>query len=723
MDTRLQQTCLKLLEVHLFCVRLAEDRGLDSVLEDMVYASIAGFNPVGGLYARVAPSTLGSPPEDDSCRRACNPSRRRVMKHTGLTGEFGVDIVGTEPEIFGPVAKAVDLGTNWIESRKPNSEVVMTAAPVDRTDFDNAERGLVARLDPCVIKAQDGREVFSAEDFKFLEAEGADTVDPSLWRQSQLCRINGLFEVCEGVYQIRGMDISNMTLIESDNGVIAVDPLMSAEVAAAGLALYRGQRGDRAVTAVIYTHPHADHFGGVLGVVAQDTTVPIIAPEHFMEHAISENVYAGTAMLRRGGYYAGANLPRNPRGVTGIGLGPNASTGEFGLLAPTHEITATGQEEMIDGVRFIFQMTPGTEAPAEMNFLLPDHKALCMAENACHTLHNILTLRGAQVRDARMWSRYIAEAIELFIDETDVVFASHHWPTWGRDNILEFLTQQRDTYAYLHDQTVRRMNQGEIGSEIAENFPLAPELATQWNNRGYYGSISHDVKAVYQRYLGWYDANPSHLWQHPPQAQATRYVELLGGVDATVAKVQEFADKGDLRFAAELGSHAVFADPSHTGAKQALAAVLEQLGFGSENATWRNCFLTGAHELQNDVKPTPMSASPAVAMAMSITQLFDTLSLNIVGARAWSEKLSIAWHFTDSDETYHMELSHGALIHHPAIRKRDADLDITLTKVGLLQLMATGSFDGLRTKGDTEVWRRLTGLLDKADPNFTIVTP
>ncbi|MFE3795852.1 MBL fold metallo-hydrolase [Nocardia tengchongensis] len=599
----------------------------------------------------------------------------------------------------------------------------MTAAPVDRTDFDNAERGFIARLSPAVIPGKNGGVAYDADSFDFLKGDGADTVLPSLWRQSQLVAMHGLYEVCEGVYQVRGLDISNMTLIESDTGVIVIDPLVSAETAAAALALYRENRGDRAVTAVIYTHPHADHFGGVLGVVDPDTTVPIIAPEHFMEHAISENVYAGTAMLRRGMYYSGANLARDPKGLVGMGLGPVASAGEFGLLAPTLNITATGQEEVIDGVRFIFQMTPGTEAPAEMNFLLPDRNALCMAENACHTLHNILTLRGAQVRDARMWSRYIAEAIEMFIDRADVVFASHHWPTWGRDNIEEFLTQQRDTYAYMHDQTLRRMNQGEVGSEIAEDFPLAPELAAQWNNRGYYGSISHDVKAVYQRYVGWYDANPAHLWMHPPQEQATRYVKLLGGVDATVAKVKEFADQGDLRFAAELGGHAVFADPSHAEAKQTLAAVFERLGFGSENATWRNCFLTAAQELMQGVAPTAIAASQAVALAMSITQLFDTLSLNIVGSKAWDEKFSIAWHFTDSGENYRMELSHGALIHHPAARKREADLDVTLTKLGLLQLIATGKFDGLQTKGDTGVWQRLTGLLDKSDPNFAIITP
>lgn len=325
----------------------------------------------------------------------------------------------------------------------------------DRTDFENSARGFLGTLDPCVVSAADGRVVWNMDEYRFLEADGADTVDPSLWRQSQLTSEHGLYEVTAGIYQVRGLDLSNMTLVESDNGVIVIDPLISAETAAAALALYREHRGDRAVTAVIYTHPHIDHYGGVLGVVDRDTTVPIIAPAHFMEHAVSENVYAGTAMLRRGAYYSGGDLPKSATGRVGMGLGAAASTGTVGLLAPTHDITETGQEEVIDGVRMVFQMTPGTEAPAEMNFLFPDHRALCLAENVTHNLHNLLTLRGAQVRDARNWSRYIAEALELFGDEADVVFASHHWPTWGTENIATFLTEQRDMYAYLHDQTLR----------------------------------------------------------------------------------------------------------------------------------------------------------------------------------------------------------------------------------------------------------------------------
>ncbi|MCC3313598.1 alkyl/aryl-sulfatase [Nocardia africana] len=593
----------------------------------------------------------------------------------------------------------------------------------DRTDFENSAKGLIATLDPCIVEAADGRVVWDIDAYRFLDADGADTVDPSLWRQSQLTAKHGLFQVTEGIYQVRGLDLSNMTLVESDNGVIVIDPLISSETAAAALALYRQHRGNKAVTAVIYTHPHIDHYGGVLGTVEHDTTVPIVAPAHFMEHAVSENVYAGTAMLRRGVYYSGGELPKGPIGRVGMGLGSAASTGTVGLLAPTLEITETGQEEVIDGVRIAFQMTPGTEAPAEMNFLFPDHRALCLAENVTHNLHNLLTLRGAQVRDARNWSRYIAEAIEMFADRADVIFASHHWPTWGKDAIVAFLTEQRDMYAYLHDQTLRLLNQGYTGIEIAEHMELPPQLDAKWHTHGYYGSVSHGVKAIYQRYLGWYDGNPAHLWQHPPEQQAKRYVELLGGVEATVAKVREYAGNGDLRFAAELGSHAVFAAPDNSDARQALADVLERLGYGSENATWRNCFLVGAHELRNGNFHTPIEQGSGLAPAMSVTQLFDTISLRIVGPKAWDDKLSINWAFTDTGERYRMELSNGALVHHRTDKKVDADLEVTLTKVELLKLIATGSLEEIEARGDTSVWSRLLACTDAVDTDFNIVTP
>jgi alkyl sulfatase BDS1-like metallo-beta-lactamase superfamily hydrolase len=595
----------------------------------------------------------------------------------------------------------------------------------DRADFTNADRGFIGALDPMVVKAADGRVVWEMESWRELTGACPDTVHPSLWRQAQLTAKHGLYEVTDGIYQVRGFDMSNMTLVEGDHGVIVIDPLISAEVAAAAIALYRRHRGDRAVTAVIYTHAHLDHFGGVLGVVDADTTVPILAPEHFLEHAVSENVYAGVAMLRRSYYYAAVSVPKGTTGTLGIGLGAGGSTGTPGLIAPTLDITRTGQEEVLDGVRIIFQMTPGTEAPAEMNFHFPDKRALCMSENATHNLHNLLTLRGAQVRDPRIWSRYLAEAIELFAAHSDVAFASHHWPTWGTTEVISYLTQQRDLYAYLHDQTLRLINQGYIHSEIAEMMELPPDLDQAWHARGYYGSVNHNVKAIYQRYLGWYDANPAHLWQHPPQAAGTRYVQALGGPDATVAKAREYYEQGDLRFAAELASHAVFAQPDDRAARELLATVLERLGYGAENATWRNSYLTGARELRTGTIEHTEVNSAGLAPALTIIQLFDSIAIRINGPAAWKEHLSIGWHFTDTGQDYRMELSNGALIHYPTTGNRAADLTVTLTKPQLLHLLATGRPDGIgiEMSGDLSVVQRLLSLTDSPDPDFAVVTP
>jgi linear primary-alkylsulfatase len=592
-----------------------------------------------------------------------------------------------------------------------------------RADFGNAGRGLIARLEPGVVTASDGRVIWNIDEFgAATRGDCPDTVHPSLWRQSQLTAIQGLFEVTGGIYQVRGADLSNMTLVESDHGVIVIDPLVSAECAAAALALYRAHRGDRQVTAVIYTHSHLDHFGGVLGVVDAGTTVPVIAPEGFMEHAVSENVYAGVAMLRRGMYYSGTGLPVGARGRVGMGLGAAASAGTVGLIAPTLDVTHTGQEETVNGVRIRFQLTPATEAPSEMNFHFPDHRALCMAENTTHNLHNLLTLRGAEVRDARGWSRYIGEAIEMFGDDTDVAFASHHWPTWGQGNVRAFLSEQRDLYGYLHDQTLRLLNQGYTGAEIAEVIEVPPKLDAAWHTHGYYGSVSHGVKAVYQRYLGWYDGNPAHLWQHPPQAAAERYAQLMGGADQLAAKAREFLDEGDLRFAAELASHAVFAAPDSAGAREVLASALQRLGYGAENATWRNCFLTGVEELRHGVVPTTVSAG-GMARAMTVTQVFDTVAIRIVGPRAANVSLSVLWEFTDSGERYLMELSNGVLAHQPTARTPMTDLTLTLTFPQLLGLLASGSLDGIQAAGDRGVLQTLLSLSDQPDPNFPIVTP
>lgn len=595
----------------------------------------------------------------------------------------------------------------------------------DRTDFEDARRGLVATGDPVTVSTADGRTAFDLTRFAYLEAECPDTVHPNLWRQAQLCAVHGLFEVTDGIYQVRGYDLSNMTLVEGDRGVVVIDPLISSETAAAGLALYRTHRGERPVTGVVYTHSHADHFGGVLGVLPDGAgDVPILAPAGFMEHAVSENVYAGVAMNRRANYMYGAILPKGPTGQVSTGLGIATSEGNVGLLPPTLDVTHTGQEETVDGVRLVFQLTPGTEAPAEMNFLFPDRRALCMAENATHTLHNLLTLRGALVRDPRIWARYLDEAVELFSDRTDVVFASHHWPTWGRERAMRFLAEQRDLYAYLHDQTLRMLNQGLTGVEIAEDFRLPPALDAAWHARGYYGSVSHNVKAVYQRYLGWFDGHPSSLWQHPPQAAATRYVDVIGGVEAVLGHARRYAEAGDLRFAAELLKHAVFAEPDSEEVRMALAEVYERLGYGAENATWRSFYLTGAQELRDGITPPELDLGGGMAAALSVEQLFDSVAIRVDGPRAAGERIVVHWTFSDSGTTLRTTLSNGALIQTPEPRTEvDADLSLTLTKQQLLGLLGGHGLDGIEHHGDATVLGRLLSLLDTPDPAFPIVTP
>jgi alkyl sulfatase BDS1-like metallo-beta-lactamase superfamily hydrolase len=568
--------------------------------------------------------------------------------------------------------------------------------------------------------------VWNLEAYSYLDGEAPDTVNPSLWRQAQLCAKHGLFAVTDGIYQVRGMDISNMTIVEGDAGVIVIDPLISAETAAASLALYRKNRGNRPVTGVIYTHSHADHFGGVKGVLPDGAgEVPILAPQGFLEHAVAENVYAGGAMNRRATYMYGAILDPGPAGQVSVGLGIATSDGTLGLIPPTVDITRTGQEETVDGIRIVFQVTPGTEAPAEMNFYFPSRRALCMAENATHNLHNLLTLRGALVRDPREWSRYLNEAMELFGAGTDVAFASHHWPTWGTGNVTRFLSEQRDLYAYLHDQTLRMLNNGATGMEIAEDIQLPPALESAWHARGYYGSVSHNVKAIYQRYLGWFDGNPTSLWQHPPQAAATRYVDVIGGQQAVLDKARGYAEAGDLRFAAELLKHAVFADPADSAAREALADVYQQLGYGAENATWRSFYLTGALELRGGVKAPPIGdLGASMAGALTVGQLFDTLAIRIDGPRAASEALTIDWHLTDLKTSVRLELSNGALIQTVDPKSQaPADLTLTLTKAQLLGLLGGHGLDSIEHSGDPAALGRLMALLDAPDPAFPVVTP
>ncbi|MFF1713105.1 alkyl/aryl-sulfatase [Streptomyces sp. NPDC058268] len=608
-----------------------------------------------------------------------------------------------------------------------------TASAIDREgtdkggdDFADADKGFIAALTPGVVKNGKGQVVWDGDAYGFLKKDAPKSANKSLWRQSQLVSKQGLYKVTERVYQVRGLDLSNMTLIEGDTGVVVIDPLISAETAAAALKLYRTHRGDKKVTGLIYTHPHVDHFGGCRGVLPDGAgDVPILAPDGFMEHAVSENVYAGTAMQRRSGYMYGALLPKSPAGQIGCGLGQTVSLGSIGLIPPTKDITETGQVETVDGVRFEFQMTPGTEAPAEMNFVLPELRAVCMAENATHTMHNIITLRGAQVRDARQWAHYLNESVVLFDGRVDVAFASHHWPTWGGATIVELLEQQRDLYAYMHDQTLRMINKGMTGREIAEEIELPPALAGVWANRGYYGSLSHNVKGIYQRYMGWFDGNPAHLWEHPPVEEAKRYVKAMGGRTATVAKAKAFAGSGDLRFAVTLLNHVVFADPGHKAAKSELAKLYVMLGQASENAVWRNFYLTGAQELREGVQDSPTSvASADMLMALSVDQLIDSVAVRVNGPKAWDLKLRMDWSLPALGKIWHLTLRNGVLTYR-SDTKRDPDVGVTLTmtKPQLLAMLGGKGLGDIKVEGDAKLLAVLLGVVDKPDPNFAIVTP
>ena len=612
-----------------------------------------------------------------------------------------------------------------------NREHLTTLPFGDTADFDDADRGFIGALEPCVITAADGRVVWDNDVYAFLGGDAPASVHPSLWRQSHLVAKQGLYEVVEGIYQVRGLDLSNITFVEGDTGIIVIDPLVCTETAAAALALYRKHRGDRPVRAVIYTHSHVDHFGGVLGVTTQDDVdagrVAVLAPEGFIGHAVQENVYAGTAMTRRAAYMYGTALDRGPRGQVGCGLGQAPSTGEIGIIVPTIDITTTGETHTIDGVQIEFQMAPGTEAPAEMHFYFPAFRALCMAENATHNLHNLITLRGALVRDPHAWAGYLTEAIDTFTDRTDVVFASHHWPTWGRERIVEYLSLQRDLYSYLHDQTLRQLNQGFTGIEIAENFAMPPALERAWHTHGYYGSVNHNVKAVYQRYMGWFDGNPARLWPHPPEQAGPRYVAAMGGIDRVVELARDAFDSGDFRWAATLLDHAVFTDQNHEGARRLYADALEQLGYGAECATWRNFFLSGATELRSGNFGTPVSTTaPTMLTQLTPEQMFDILALSVNGPRAWDLDLAVDVTFADLDVNYRLTLRNGVLVYRKRPPERTtAGATVTLTAKMRLMAAAMGDFDspGLDVVGDSGALQALMGVLDRPDPNFNIITP
>lgn len=596
----------------------------------------------------------------------------------------------------------------------------------DRTDFENAQRGFISALDPCTITAQDGRVVWNNEEYNFLKSECPATANPKLWRQGQLASIQGLFEVTKGVYQVRGLDLSNMTLVEGNEGVIVIDPLTTVECAATALSLYRQHRGDRKVTGVIYSHSHIDHFGGAQGILplAKSHDIPIIAPEGFMEEALSENLYAGNAMRRRAVFMYGTALPKGPEGQIGCGLGMGVPTGVNSLVPPNVSIYKTGEDYVVDGVRIVFQMVPGSEAPSEMNFFFPDHRALYIAECATHSLHNIITLRGAQVRDAKAWAQYLDESLSLYGHLSDVLCAGHAWPTWGEKEIAEILSDQRDMYAFLHDQTVRMMNKGLSGIEIAEVLTLPPSLQRKWYCQGFYGSVSHNVKGIYQRYIGWFDGNPAHLWEHPPKENAARYIECMGGVDEVVRKAEEFAERGDLRFAATLLGHVVSLDSTHINSKMALAGVFTKLGYGTENGTWRNFYLTGARELVAEKGHQPrQNVGNQMRPTQTVDQWLTLLSIQLDGLKAGNSVFAVDIHVVDEGKWHRANISNGALTHRVASDGAEfrgkSDLTLELKKIELLGVLNGENQKQAVREGDWSFVPWLLSLMEHAIPADT----
>ncbi|PHH87684.1 hypothetical protein CDD83_8541 [Cordyceps sp. RAO-2017] len=603
-------------------------------------------------------------------------------------------------------------------------------------DFEFAQRGLVAPVkDPLILSDSDKEVVWNAGAYDFLQADCPDTANAALWRQGQLCSVTaGLYQVTEGVFQLRGLDLANMSIVRipNTNGVVIVDCLTSVETARRGLELYQEfhakQLGKEAeIKALLYTHCHLDHFGGAQAVVDKaGPDLVVVGPDGFLEHAVSENI--------------------------GCGLGQALSSGVSSLVAPGVTVRRDGPlEPAVPGLEIVCQLTPGTEAPAEVNYFFPAHAALCMAENATHTQHNIQTLRGAPVRDARLWSRYLDESLALFGGRTDVVFATHHWPTWRQgdeDLVRRFLAGQRDYYAYLHNETLRQLNDGKTAAQIAEGLALPPGLRARTDLGGFYGSLSHNVKGVYDKYMGWFDGNPAALWAPGPVELATEYVRCAGGRDEALRKAREYRAAGNLRFAAVLLDHLVFADAADADAKDELAAVYTSLGQGAENGTWRNIYLTGAQELRAGPQTTVQSMSPSFLAALSLDQLFDLVAIRVDGPRAGRHKgLTLDFMVDGLDDKrapggkagWHLRLSNGAVTGHavrylPPKQTRDdddgaADLTAWLSHEALCGIVAKGalgqtsSFDGVTTVGDTGAWDTIVSFVTIPNPAFNIVTP
>lgn len=633
-----------------------------------------------------------------------------------------------------PPPQAQDASSH---TRQANQAARAQLPMADRVSFDEARRGLIEAADNQVIMGPTGRPVWTLRGYEFLRQEAApDTVHPGLWRHAQVNMANGLFKVTDRIYQIRGFDLSNMTVIEGDTGLIVVDPLVSTETAKAGLDLYYKHRPRKPVVAVIYSHSHVDHFGGVRGVVdeaaVQAGQVKIIAPAGFMEEAVGENVIAGNAMSRRALYQFGMLLPRHEKGQVDAGLGKPSAPGTISLIAPNQLIQKPVEQHRIDGIDIVFELTPGAEAPSEMIMYHPQFRVLNMTEIATQNMHNLLPIRGALVRDALTWSKYIGSALQRYGARSDVMIAQHHWPVWGSDRLQRTLRNQRDTYKYLHDQTVRLMNHGYVASEIAEMIQLPASLAQDWSTHPFYGHLKHNIKAIYQRYLGYYDGNPVQLEALPPAPAARKAIEYMGGAQAVLQRAQQDYERGEYRWVAQVASQLVFADPQNAAARQLAANAYEQLGYQQESATARNAFLQGAMELRKGVPQLPafISASPDVIRALPLDMFFDFLGVRLNGDKAHGKTLVLNWRFTDTQQNYVLNLENSALTYTADSQAPNADATLTLTRATLdeISLQKTTFPAALQAGkitlgGNGQKVMELLGMLDTFTPGFAVVEP